>query len=421
MGPSLDINAVRGSFPALAGDEIYFDNAAGSQILGAAAERIRDYLLTTNVQLGASYDTGKRATERYEAGYRAAAEFIGASREEVVLGPSTTQLFRNVSYALSFREGDEIIVSIIDHEANIAPWLDLAERQKLVVKWWKPSSTAAPDARTNPKLLPSDLPALLGDRTRLVACTHASNILGTIHDIKAIAATVHQHNPDALVCVDGVAYAPHHKIDVKDLGVDLYSFSWYKVYGPHISILYTSPRALSALRSLGHFFSPHVTAEDRLGLAAASYELVHALPAVTAYFSSSSSNGDNDGTDKWAAVAAHEEALQATLLGWLSARADVTVYGERSADAAARVPTISFAVHGRGARAVVDAVEAASGGRVGIRWGAFSSQRLVRDVLGLVGEEGREGVVRVSMVHYNTVDEVKRLISILEEVLGDGK
>ncbi|KAL2173345.1 pyridoxal phosphate-dependent transferase [Thermothelomyces heterothallicus CBS 202.75] len=412
MSSALDMNAVRGSFPALAGEQVYFDNAGGSQTLGAVAERIRDYLLNTNVQLGASYDTGKKATERYDAGYRAAAEFIGASREEVVLGPSTTQHFRNVSYALSFREGDEVIISAIDHEANIAPWLDLAERQKLVVKWWKPSSTATPEAKTNPKLLASDLPALLTDRTRLVTCTHASNILGTIHDIKAIASTVHQHSPEALVCVDAVAYAPHRKIDVKDLGVDLYSFSWYKVYGPHLSILYTSRRALSALRSLGHFFNPHATAENRLGLAAASYELVHALPAVTAYFSSPSSssyggiNNGNDGNDKWAAVAAHEEALQATLLGWLGARADVTVYGERSADAAARVPTVSFTVRGRGSRAVVEAVEAASGGRIGIRWGAFYSERLVREVLGLAGEEGREGVVRVSMVHYNTSESM---------------
>jgi selenocysteine lyase/cysteine desulfurase len=132
---------------------------------------------------------------------------------------------------LRFQEGDELIVSLIDHEANIAPWVDLAERQKLVLKWWKPDEDA-PGARTNPKLLVSDLAALLTDKTRLVTCTHASNILGTIHDIKAIASTVHSHNPNTLVCIDGVSFAPHHRVDVKDLGVDFYALSWYKVRTP---------------------------------------------------------------------------------------------------------------------------------------------------------------------------------------------
>jgi len=98
-----------------------------------------------------------------------------------------------------------------------------------VLKWWRPSCTAAPDSKTNPKLRASDLDGLLSDRTRLVTCTHTSNILGTIHDVKAIAEKVHSRNPDALVCVDAVAYAPHRKIDVKELGVDFYAFAWYKV------------------------------------------------------------------------------------------------------------------------------------------------------------------------------------------------
>lgn len=119
-------------------------------------------------------------------------------------------------------------MSILDHEVNITPWVDLAARQNLVLKWWKPS-TETPEDRTNPKLRPSDLGDILSDRTRLVTCTHTSNILGTIHNIKAIAKAVHDRCPKALVCVDGVAYVPHGKIDVRDLGVDLYSFSWYKV------------------------------------------------------------------------------------------------------------------------------------------------------------------------------------------------
>lgn len=139
-----------------------------------------------------------------------------------MLGSSTTQLFRNLSFAFLFPPGSELIISKIDHEANIAPWVHLAGRQNLTIKWWLPKT------KENPTLEASDLNELLTDKTVLVACTHASNILGTIHDIKAIANAVHTIR-GALLCVDGVAYAPHRPIDVKALGVDFYSFSWYKV------------------------------------------------------------------------------------------------------------------------------------------------------------------------------------------------
>jgi selenocysteine lyase/cysteine desulfurase len=138
------------------------------------------------------------------------------------LGSSTTQLFRNLSYALEFPAGSELILSKIDHEANIASWVDLATRRNLIIKWWLPKT------KENQKLEASDLKELLSDKTVLVTCTHASNILGTIHDIKAIAEAVHTV-PGAFLCVDAVAYAPHRPIDVKDLGVDFYCFSWYKV------------------------------------------------------------------------------------------------------------------------------------------------------------------------------------------------
>jgi len=133
---------------------------------------------------------------------------------------------------LNFPEGSEIIVSAIDHEANIASWVDIASREKLVLKWWLPKT------KINPKLEASDLKELMTEKTVLVTCTHASNILGTIHDIKAIAEQVHTV-PGALLCVDAVAYAPHRPIDMKELGADFYCFSWYKV-NPHLNIHNTS-------------------------------------------------------------------------------------------------------------------------------------------------------------------------------------
>ncbi|KAK3366955.1 pyridoxal phosphate-dependent transferase [Lasiosphaeria ovina] len=402
---TFDIDQVRANFPALAGEQVFFDNAGGSQALGAVAERIRDYLLNTNVQLGASYATGKASTDRYDAGYAAAAAYVGASKDEIVLSPSTTQLFRNVSYALSsFQPGDEVVISVLDHEANIAPWLDLAERQQLVVKWWHPSPSSS---KSNPKLAAEDLGRLLSRKTRLVTCTHASNILGTIHDVAGFAQTVRASaSPDALVAVDAVAYAPHRKIDVKALGVDFYSFSWYKVYGPHISQLYASARAQAQLRSLGHYFNAHATLEHKLGLAGSNYELVHGISAVVEYLPDS----------KWPSITAQEGKLQATLLAYLDTRPDVTVWGEPGSDPGARVPTVSFTVAGRSSRALVEAVERDS--VFGFRWGSFYSVRLVEQVLGL---DAGDGVVRVSMVHYNTVEEVQALIAAIDKVLSRGQ
>ncbi|KAI0107545.1 aminotransferase class-V [Nemania sp. FL0031] len=368
------------------------------------ALRIRDYLSRTNVQLGATYKAGKLSTERYNAGFAAGAKYVNAEESDIVFGPSTTQLLRNVSFTLSFAEGDEIIVSSIDHEANIAPWVDLASRQKLVLKWWTPPLSPDPtttNPNPNPQLHPSNLAPLLTSRTRLVTCTHASNILGTIHPIASIAAAVRAGpSPEALVVVDGVSYAPHRPIDVQALGVDVYAFSWYKVYGPHVAMLYAGPRAQGQMRSLGHFFKKGVNLEEKIGLAGASYELLHSIPALTTYLSSPST---------WAAHISHEETLQTALLSYLTSRSDITIYGATTASSAERVATISFRVSGWASNDVVGAVEAAT--NIGFRWGAFYSERLVKGLLGL----GDDGIVRVSMAHYNSLDEVKAFIDAMEK------
>lgn len=220
-----------------------------------------------------------------------------------------------------------------------------------------------------------------------MTCTHTSNILGTIHDVKAISATVHRLAPGALVCADAVAYAPHRKIDVKDLGVDFYAFSWYKVYGPHIAVLYArTDTAQKQMKSLGHFFNPHKSLEHKLGLAGGSYELMSGIPAVAAYMESVG----------WENIMAQEEALQGWLLAYLNGRKDVTVHGEKAADRKVRVPTVAFTVDGWDSKDLVEAVEKHS--PFAFRWGAFYSNRLVHELLGL----DKSGVVRVSMVHYNT-------------------
>lgn len=377
----LDETEVRAKFPALKQDQVFFDNAGGSQTLGTVIDSIRDYLLQNNVQLGASYPVGQKSTAKYKDGYEAGASFINANPDEIVYGSSTTQLFRNLSFALDFEPGDEIIVSTIDHEANISPWVDMAKRQGLKLKWWRPTTG------TSPRLVPGDLIDLLSPRTRLVTCTHASNVLGHITDVKAIVAEAHAVG--ALVCVDGVAYAPHRPIDVQELGVDFYSFSWYKVFGPHVALLYASWRAQQHIRSLGHFFNPKATLEDKLGLAGGSYELCQAVTPVVNYLLA-------QGMSRWPAIEKHEAELHTVLLKTLQQIPHVTVYGLGYGDMSWRLPTISFTVKGWNSKKLVEAIEAES--NFGCRWGSFYSQRLVRDILNL----GPEGVVRVSMVHYNT-------------------
>ncbi|KAI9647567.1 hypothetical protein NHQ30_003952 [Ciborinia camelliae] len=379
---SFDITATRKCFPALDKKQVYLDNAGGSQILGTVIDSqiisyiqsIHDHLIHSNVQLGGSYNVGKRANTSYATGYEAAAKYINASPSNIVLGSSTTQNFRNLSQALNFPPGSELIISSIDHESNIASWVALAASQNFTIKWWTPASSS------NPVLTPESLRPLLSPKTAFVTLTHASNILGTIHDIRAISALVHTI-PGALLCVDGVAYAPHRPIDVQSLGVDFYAFSWYKVYGPHISLLYSSPQALSSLKSLGHFFNPSSTLGDKLSLAGSNYELTGSIPQVISYLSSQS----------WSLMRSHEESLQETLLQYLASRSDVTILGSPSADPLVRVSTISFLVSARSSREVVEAVDAASDGEVGIRWGMFYSNRLVEGVLGV---KGGDGVVR---------------------------
>jgi selenocysteine lyase/cysteine desulfurase len=320
-----------------------------------------------------------------------------------------------LSNAIDWRPGDELILSKFDHETNIDPWTFIAERLGLRVRWWtcEPTNT--------PRMDIEELKKLLNPKTRLVACTHASNILGTINDVKKIADTVHTIQ-GAMLMVDGVAYAPHREIDVKELGVDFYSFSWYKViasflscciylltgqvYGAHIAILYGSTLAQNSLVSLGHYFNPTTTLENKIGLAAASYELVQSIPAIVDYLKPVGKPSLLN------SIPAHEEKLQKILLDFLSSRKDITIYGEKSSDPKIRVSTIAFSVDGWGTRELVETVEKQSD--FGFRWGSFYSKRLSDEILKRPGE----GVVRASFVHYNTEAEVEAFVKILEQVLS---
>lgn len=411
MTPPFDLDFARGQFPALAGGWAFFDNAGGSQVLAAVGDRMREFLLHSNVQLGASNEISRLATERVKAGQAAAARLLGAADpDEVVLGPSTTQLLHNLARAMVghlLGPRDEVIVTGVDHESNIGPWRRLAGYGVEVKTWSVDSATE--------RLRLEDLETLLTPRTRLLVLTHASNVLGTVSPVAG--AIERAHAQGALVLVDGVAWAPHRRVDVAALGADFYSLSHYKVFGPHLAALWGKAEHLARLANLSHFFTAEHEYRERLQPGKASAEAVASLPAILEYLAELGRRAGGTGTESellasaFDAIARHEETLAARFLAFLAACPGVRVLGETTADRDIRVSIVSF-LHDRLPSPRL--VAAAEEGRAILRSGHFSSKRLVDELL-----PGRpDGAVRFSPVHYNGLDEVDRLIQSLEPLLA---
>jgi cysteine desulfurase family protein (TIGR01976 family) len=402
----LDMNFVRSQFPALASGVAYFDNAGGSQVLRSVADRVSDYLLTTSVQTGASYETSQQATERVRESRLKIARLVNASQpEEVVLGPSTTVLMRFLanSMASQFSPGDEVILTVFDHESNIGPWLTLEQRGVLFKFWSIDPETFKVDL--------TDLDRLMTERTKLVCVTHTSNILGAIMPIAEIARRVHEGG--AKICVDAVAYAPHRAIDVQAFGVDYYLFSFYKTYGPHFAVMYGRFDNLVELDGLYHYFYGRDKVPMKLEPGNINYELAWGCTGIVDYLDALGGGGGDRSAIESAfdIIAGHEELIGERLLGYLRERNDIRIIGPRGADRAVRVPTISFKAEGKDSASVVQRIDK---DQIGIRYGDFHSRRLIEH-LGLA-ENG--GVIRVSMVHYNTVEEVDRLVASLDRALS---
>ncbi|HTG31342.1 MAG TPA: cysteine desulfurase-like protein [Thermoanaerobaculia bacterium] len=417
--PVLDLDFARAQFPALAGGWVFLDNAGGSQVLASVADRVREYLLTSSVQVGASYEPSRLAAERIAAAQACALLVNAADPSEVVLGPSTTQLLQNLARA--FRErigpGDEIVVTNADHEANVTPWLRLAEERGATVRFWRADpATAGLDL--------AGLAPLMTARTRLVCFPHVSNVVGTVHPVAEIARFVHQRG--ALVCVDGVAYAPHRAVDVRAWDVDLYVFSLYKVFGPHQGLLYGRRDLLLDLANVNHVFVPKDALPYKLLPGNLNYELAHGVPAIVEYLeelgrravieSDTESDTAPDATARerieaaFAAIARHEESLTAPLLEYLAGKPGVRLLGDSAPGRAGRIATVAFSVEGRSAAEIPAAIDPF---RIGIRYGDFHARRLIEDL----GLAERGGIVRISMAHYNTPEEIERLIAALETVL----
>jgi cysteine desulfurase family protein (TIGR01976 family) len=404
---------VRAQFPALTTPWALFDNAGGSVPLAGVIDRIAGYMRHYGMQLGASYPLSVEAAALVAAGHRAAERLVNARPGEVVLGASTTTNLRMLARALRplFVPGDEVVVTNLDHESNIGPWRALAADGIVVREWRMRLATHALHA--------DDLDLLLGPRTRLVCFTHCANVVGTLHDAAGLVARVHAAG--ALACVDGVAVAPHRLVDVQALGADFYALSLYKLFGPHLALLYGRHDLLRRAHGQYHFFHGEDELPYKFEPGGVAHELAVSLPALLDYLLDVESRLHGAGTgDERARLArvfeafqSHEAALTAPLIEFLRGCSRVRILGEPTADPTDRLPTVAFTVQGRMASAVSAEVERA---RVAIRHGHFYAHRAI-EALGLLGSEG---VVRVSMAHYNTPAEVQRLIEALTPACGDG-
>lgn len=410
MNPAaaLDIDYVRSQFPALATDFAFMDNAGGSMVLQRVADRVRDYLLTSSVQLGASYGGSVEAGAKVIQARYAVAELINAGHpDEVVMGGSTTHLLQILARALapSIAVGDEIIVTNCDHEANIGPWVRLCETSGATLRVWEVN-------RESGELELDDLQPLLSDRTRLLSMTHASNILGTVNPIEEIARRVHAVGAE--LCVDAVAYAPHRLVDVQASGADYYVYSFYKTFGPHFAVLWGRRDALLALPSLNHYFIDETVLPYKLQPGNLNYELAYGCVGIGEYLKDIGARLGVEGTPREQMQAAfdafetQENLVAERLLSFLRQRPDVRIIGRATVEG--RVPTISFIVDGVQSAAIVKQVD---NHRIGIRFGDFYARRLIE----FLGLDKLGGVVRVSLAHYNTLEEVDRLTDALAQAI----
>jgi cysteine desulfurase family protein (TIGR01976 family) len=400
----LDLDWVRSRFAAVSAGCALMDNAGGTAPLDAVADRVAEYLRRWPVQLGASYplsaEAGRRQAEARAAlaGLFATGGGAAPSPGNVAIGASTSSLLSRLARALAptLAPGDEIVVSEADHEANIGPWLRL-QAQGVRIRWWR----IHPESM---RLEPRDLDALLTPRTRLVCFTHASNLLGTAHDLRAVLARVRAAGAQS--CVDGVAYAPHRALSPAGWGVDWYVFSLYKVFGPHCAVLAASSEAATELANLNHEWMAAAEMATRLELGAYPYELAWGAAAVPDYLEALA---DRHGRPAFEAIAAHERALTTRLLEGLAGRPGVRLLGS-SEPGPERLPTVSFVVAGRDPAEIVAHADRAG---IGIRHGHFYAPRLVA----ALGLDPATGVVRVSFAHYNSREEVDRLLAALEPAL----
>jgi cysteine desulfurase family protein (TIGR01976 family) len=383
---ALDITAVRARFSALDRPTAFFDGPGGTQVPDEVVAAMTAYLREANANLGGHFQTSRRSDQVVAEAHTDAARFFGCSPEEVGFGQNMTTL----NFALSrtvgreLRAGDEIVVTRLDHDGNVAPWLELAHDLELTVRF--------ADIREDCTLDMEDLERQLSERTRVVAFPWASNAVGTITDVRAVADLAHEAG--AFAWVDAVHYAPHGPIDVAAAGVDVLVCSPYKFFGPHLGLFYGRREVLERWRPYKVRPAPDDPVGQRFETGTLPHEALAGFTAAVAYLESLG----------WEAVTAHERELGERLLAGLPP--GLRLLGLPTMEG--RTPTFAVTFP----RLTSD--EAA--GRLAERdlavWAGNYYAVEVMERLGL-----SDGAVRLGIVHYNTAQEVDRLLEALEELV----
>ena len=407
----LDIDFVRNQFPAFSEPSLqgftHFENAGGSYACGQMIDSLHRYYCESKVQPCYGFEPSNSAGQHMQRARERMAQWLNVATDEVHFGPSTSQNTYVVAQALRQHlvAGDEIIVTNQDHEANVGAWRRL-EADGLVIREWQINPETA-------ELDLLDLESLLNDKTRVVAFTHCSNIVGSVHPVREWTDRIHAAG--ALAIVDGVSYAGHGLPDVDALGADIYLFSLYKVYGPHLGVMAMRKALNEQLPNQGHFFNAdHPT--DRFTPAGPDHAQIVSVNGVLDYFEAVYTHHYGDAevshsrkTNRVRALFQHAERnnLQG-LLDFLSHRKGVRLIGK--AITRHRAPTVSFTVDGRDP---ADIAAQLASQKIGIGNGNCYAYRLM-DALGIPAEQG---VVRTSFVHYTRKEEVSLLIDALDKIL----
>jgi len=392
----------RGAFPALAGDVAYLDGPGGSQVpeqvIAAMAACLRD----ANANLNGAFATSAAAGEIVAAGRQAAADLVGGSPGEIAFGPNMSTLNFLLAHAVArtLEPGDEIVTTVLDHDANISPWLQAAEDHGLFVRT---VPVTDPDLAVDLRALE----ASLSSRTRIVAFTLASNAVGTVPQAREIADLA--HDAGALAWADAVHYAPHRRVDVRLLGVDVLLCSPYKFFGPHMGMAWARRQLLESWPADRVRPAAQTPPGHRFELGTQSHEAIAGFTAAVEYLASLGAGLDRRSRldSAFARIQHHEEGLARRFLVSVAGIPGVTVYGIADpARVGERTPTFCVTIEGRDPRAVAERLAARG---VNVWDGSYYAPELMAHL----GLEGRGGGVRIGFLHYTTPEEVDRILTEL--------
>ncbi|NNE53261.1 MAG: aminotransferase class V-fold PLP-dependent enzyme [Sulfitobacter sp.] len=406
---TLDIKWVRSQFPAFSEPSLqghaFFENAGGSYTCQQVIDRLYRFYTQRKVQPYAPYEASRLAGEEMDEARSRIAAILGVESDELSFGPSTTQNTYVLAQAFGemMSEGEAIIVTNQDHEANSGPWRRLAERGIEVREW-----RIDPDSG---QLDPEDLEKLLDEKVRLVCFPHCSNVVGQINPVVEITALAHAAG--AFVCVDGVSYAPHGFANVGSLGPDIYLFSSYKTFGPHQGLMVIRRALGELLPNQGHFFNAETLykrftpAGPDHAQVAASAGMADYIDAMHAHHAGGEASAAERGRVAHDLIRAHETALLQPLLDAVKARNSVRLIGP--AEAEGRAPTVALALNRPGEEVAAELA------RHGIMAGGgdFYAGR----ALSAMGMDPEKGVLRLSFTHYTNREEIDQLLNALDAVL----